>query len=411
MQDLEIRKVTLVPGIGGFWVNDQPAIQTGAEADGFFFKGKPVTPGFSAIREPSVAYCIMVELADGRVAYGDCVTVLNAGYAGRPPPLRTENLPRVEAALAAMYNAKKFKGFRQAAALLDDLDLEKELLTPVAYGMSQALLSAAALAKHTIMAQILIDEYQIQERYAAPGFAGSCGGQWEQNVEKAIMRRVAMFPQSAIQTRTQCEQLPEYVSWIIKRIDNLGGGEYQPDLHFDFHSSLGRMFDNDEDKICDYLSKIVRLAGHHQVYFEDPTVSSSASEACERMASLRHRLDASGPKCKLIADEWVNNPGEMLRFAKAKAAHAFQIKSPDNGSLVNTIQAIQTCKEHDVLPYLGGSCNETDISVRATVHVGIALGAWRMFTRPGLGFDEGLMVVTNETNRGMAQLNRTKESS
>jgi methylaspartate ammonia-lyase len=346
----------------------------------------------------------MIELADGRVAYGDCVTVLNAGYAGRPPPLRTENLPRVEAVLAAAYNAKKFKGFREAAALLDDLNLEKELLTPVAFGVSQALLSAAALTKHTIMAQVLIDEYQIGERYTAPGFAGSCGGQWEQNVEKAIMRRVDMFPQSAIQTRAQCEQLPDYVSWITKRIDSLGGSDYQPDLHFDFHSSLGRMFNDDEDKICDYLSKIVELAGRHHVYFEDPTVSSSASEACERMASLRQRLDTSGPQCKLIADEWVNNPGEMLRFAQAKSAHAFQIKSPDNGSLINTIDAIQTCKKYDVLPYLGGSCNETDISVRATVHLGIAFGAWRMFTRPGLGFDEGLMVVTNETNRTMAQL-------
>ena len=48
--------------------------------------------------------------------------------------------------------------------------------------------------------------------------------------------------------------------------------------------------------------------------------------------------------------------------------------------------------------------NETDISVRASVHVGIALGAWRMFTRPGLGFDEGIMVVTNEINRTKAML-------
>ena len=64
----------------------------------------------------------------------------------------------------------------------------------------------------------------------------------------------------------------------------------------------------------------------------------------------------------------------------------------------------ETCRRHGILPYLGGSCNETDISVRASVHVGIALGAWRMFTRPGLGFDEGIMVVTNEINRTKAML-------
>lgn len=374
------------------------------EPDGFFFKGRPVTPGFDSIREPSVAYCVMVELADGSMAYGDCVTVLNAGYAGRPRPLRVENMPQAAKALARLYDGKSFQGFRDAVALLDDLGLERDQATPIAYGVSQALLSATAISRRATMAHVLKDEYGIQERFPAPEFAGSCGGEWEQNVDKAIMRRVAMFPQSAIQTRGQCERLEEYVAWIVERVGHLAGGGYKPDLHFDFHSSLGRMFDNDEDRICDFLAKIIGAAGPYQVYFEDPTVSTFAAEACERMASLRARIDSRGLGCKLIADEWVNNPGEMLRFAQAKAAHAFQIKSPDNGSLVNTIDAIQTCRQHGVLPYLGGSCNETDISVRASVHVGVAFGAWRMFTRPGLGFDEGLMVMTNETNRAMAQL-------
>src|SRR3546814_18963593 len=105
--------------------------------------------------------------------------------------------------------------------------------------MSQALLSAAALAAHTSMARILLREYGIGH-HARPGIAGSCGGNWKQNVDKAIVRQIDMFPQSAIQTREQCDQLPEYVSWIHQRIRQLGKDDYRPDLHFDFHSSLGR---------------------------------------------------------------------------------------------------------------------------------------------------------------------------
>lgn len=229
--------------------------------------------------------------------------MLNAGYAGRPRPLREADIPRVQAALSVSFEGKVFEGFRAAAALLDGLELERDLLTPVAFGVSQALLSAAALAWRKPMAQVLRDEYQITEKYPVPELAGSCGGQWEQNVEKAIVRGVAMFPQSAIQTRAQCEQLPEYVSWIVKRIAQLGKAGYKPDLHFDFHSALGRMFDNDEDRVCDYLGRIVEQARPYHVYFEDPMVSSSPTEAMERMASLRARLDSQGPKCRLIADE------------------------------------------------------------------------------------------------------------
>src|SRR5690606_15089172 len=133
---MHISKISLVAGVGGFWVNDQPAIQMGAEPDGFFFKGSPISPGFSSIREPSVAYCVMIELADGQVAYGDCVTVLNAGYAGRPLPLRPDNMPRVAGMLSDLYDGKTFRGFRDSAALLEDMGLERDIATPIAYGVS-----------------------------------------------------------------------------------------------------------------------------------------------------------------------------------------------------------------------------------------------------------------------------------
>src|SRR3546814_19652083 len=118
--------------------------------------------------------------------------------------------------------------------------------------MSQALLSAAALAAHTSMARILLREYGIGH-HARPGIAGSCGGNWKQNVDKAIVRQTDMFPQSAIQTREQCDTLPDYVSWINPRIRQLGNDNYRPYLPFYFHSSLGNSLDNALDKVSDYL--------------------------------------------------------------------------------------------------------------------------------------------------------------
>src|SRR5438034_911477 len=146
-----IERVRLAAGIGGYWVQDQPAIQTQAEPDGFFFRGEPVSPGFRQIREPSEAYCVLLTLADGEPVCGDC----------------------------------------------------------------------------------------------------------RNNVDKAIARRLAMFPQSAIQTRAHCEDLPEFVSWIRGRIERLAGPDYRPDLHFDFHAALGRLLDNDESRIADYFAAIV----------------------------------------------------------------------------------------------------------------------------------------------------------
>lgn len=399
---LEIARICLVPGVGGYWSQDQAAVQMGAEVDGFFFVGEPVTPGFEAIREPSDAYCVLLELVDGQVAYGDCLTVFNAGHAGRPPPLLRKELPRAQAAVSVVYDRQKFRGFRDAAARLEFLDVEPDIAIPVAYGVSQALLCAASLANHTTMMRTLLHEYGVARPSRTPGLAGSCGGEWEHNVDKAIARRLAMFPQSAIQTRTECERLPEYVRWIRGRLRRLADNDYRPDLHFDFHAALGRAYDNDLGKIGSYLGTIVDLAKPSRVYFEDPLLSRTADEALERMAGLRACIEEMGLDCGLIADEWANAPGGVRKFAFARAAHAIQIKMPDNGSLVNTIEAIRTCQENEILAYLGGSCNETDISARTTVHVGVAFGAWRMLTKPGLGFDEGVMIMTNEMNRVLA---------
>lgn len=403
VRPIRIEAVRVVPGIGGHWINDQMAVQTGARPDGYFFEGPTSSPAFPAVRSPSVAYLVCLDMEDGHTAYGDCTTVANAGYAGRPLPLAQDGIAAVQAALRQGLAGRTFAGFREAAGALDALPLADGLRLPVEYGVTQALLGAAALANRCQMVDVLCREYGRPLPTRGPGFAGSCGGSWESNVEKAIVRGLDMFPQSAIQSRAECERLPEYAAWIAGRIGKLGAPGYRPDLHFDFHSSLGRMLDNDEDRVLDYLATICEKAAGLTVFFEDPMLSASPEEARARLGSLRAKLDARLPNARLIADEWANGPGNVRAFAESRAAHAVQIKMPDNGSLLTTIDAIQGCQEHGTLAYLGGSCNETDISSRASIHVGLAFGAWRMLTKPGLGFDEGLMIMTNEISRTLGK--------
>lgn len=403
LRPFRIESVRVLPGIGGHWINDQMAVQTGARADGYFFEGPTSSPAFPAVRSPSVAYLICLDLEDGQTAYGDCTTVANAGCAGRPMPLAADGIETVQNVLRQGLEGRTFEGFRAAAGALQAMPLPESMRLPVEYGVTQALLAAAALANRCQMVDVLCREYGRPRPTRGPGFAGSCGGSWESNVDKAIVRGLDMFPQSAIQSRAECERLPEYAAWIAGRIRKLGAQGYQPDLHFDFHASLGRMLGNDEDRILDYLATICERAGGLTVFFEDPMLSESPAEARERMGSLRARLDARLPNARLIADEWANGPGNVRAFAASGAAHAVQIKMPDNGSLLTTIDAIEGCQEHGTLAYLGGSCNETDISSRASIHVGLAFGAWRMLTKPGLGFDEGLMIMTNEVSRTLGR--------
>ena len=95
---------------------------------------------------------------------------------------------------------------------------------------------------------------------------------------------------------------------------------------------------------------------------------------------------------------------DIEAFADTGAADYLQIKMPDLGSLTNSVEAVLRCRRAGVGAYLGGSCNETDVSARLTVHVGLATGADYMLAKPGFGIDEALMVMRNEMLRTLALL-------
>ena len=91
-----------------------------------------------------------------------------------------------------------------------------------------------------------------------------------------------------------------------------------------------------------------------------------------------------------------------LFFADAKAGHMVQIKTPDLGGVNNTIEAVLYCKEKGIGAYQGGTCNETDRSAQVCVQCAMATQPDQILAKPGMGVDEGFMIVYNEMNRILA---------
>ena len=42
--------------------------------------------------------------------------------------------------------------------------------------------------------------------------------------------------------------------------------------------------------------------------------------------------------------------------------------------------------------FLGGSCTETDVSARVSVHLAVATRPTMQLAKPGMGVDEGVMI-------------------
>ena len=72
---MKIVDVICAQGKTGFFFDDQKAIKDGAKSDGAFYRGNPLTPGFTSIRQAGESISVLFVLENGAIAHGDCAAV------------------------------------------------------------------------------------------------------------------------------------------------------------------------------------------------------------------------------------------------------------------------------------------------------------------------------------------------
>ncbi|MST31733.1 methylaspartate ammonia-lyase [Acidimicrobiaceae bacterium USS-CC1] len=403
---MEIADVLCVPGLSGFFADDQAAIRAGAARDGFDYAGGPLTPGFDRIRQPGRSLSVMLVLDDGQVAVGDCATVQYAGAGGREAAFHAAAAKRlVEERVAPELVGRTVDSFRELDAAVFGLP---GLPAAVRYGVSQALLDAAARARRTTMAEVVRDEWATGSALRpVPVFVQS-GDDRYTNVDKMILKGVDVLPHGLINNvedklGADGGRFADYVGWVRDRILRLRADErYRPALHFDTYGTIGLAFGDETDRIARYLAGLVERAAPFTLRIEHPVDAGSRSAQVDAMVALRAALAEQGAPVQLVVDEWCNTLEDIEVFVAAHAADMVHVKTPDLGSIADTVTALLHVRDAGLLSYCGGTCNETDRSAQVCAQVAMACDADQVLAKPGMGVDEGLMIVVDEMARTAA---------
>ena len=409
---MKIVDVICSAGRTGFYFDDQRAIKGGAGHDGVFYVGQPVTEGFTAVRQAGESISVMLLLEDGQMAYGDCAAVQYSGAGGRDPLfLAADFIPVIEQYIKPELVGKEANDFRGLCAMMESIQVEgKRLHTAIRYGISQALLDAVAKATGRMMCEVVADEYgcTVSEN-PVPIFTQSGDDRYD-NADKMIIKGAQVLPHALINNvesklGTKGEKLADYVAWLRDRIlANRQSEDYLPVFHIDVYGTIGAAFGNNNyAAMADYIEELGRIAKPFHLRIEGPMDCDCDRETqIEALAGLTAELDRRGCDVELVADEWCNTLEDIKLFADAKAGHMVQIKTPDLGGVNNTIEAVLYCKEKGIGAYQGGTCNETDRSAQVCVHCAMATQPAQILAKPGMGVDEGFMIVYNEMNRILA---------
>jgi methylaspartate ammonia-lyase len=407
-----IQSVVLSAGRTGFYFDDQRAIKAGAGHDGFFYQGDPVTKGFSAIRQAGESISIMLVLDDGQVALGDCAAIQYSGAGGRDPIFLAEPFLRVlRDRVTPLLEGRALTSFREMAGEMDAVEVEHHRLhTALQYGLSQALLDAVARSRHLLPCEVIAEEYNTTvSTKPIPIFAQS-GDDRYKCVDKMILKGVDVLPHALINTvhgklGPRGEKLHMYVEWLRKRIlEKRVSEDYSPHLHIDVYGTIGMAFDHDVERMGVYLGSLAEVAAPFSLRIEGPVDMGERTAQCEMLGLLRAWLRERGIPVGLVVDEWCNTMDDVRYFAENQAADMIQIKTPVLGGIQNSIEGILYCKQHNLGAYLGGTCNETDRSAQMCVHAALATQPDQMLAKPGMGMDEGFMIVYNEMRRALALL-------
>ena len=409
---MKIKNVVCSAGRTGFYFDDQRAIKKGAAHDGVFYVGDTVTEGFTSVRMAGESISVMIVLEDGQVAYGDCAAVQYSGAGGRDPLfLAKDFIPIIDTYIKPTLVGKEADNFRQLAADMEAIQVNgKRLHTAIRYGVSQALLDAVAKATGRMMCEVVADEYgcTVSEE-PIPIFTQSGDDRYD-NADKMIIKGAQVLPHALINNvdtklGAHGEKLAEYVGWLRDRIlQNRKSEEYNPVMHIDVYGTIGAVFGNNNyTAMADYIQSLEEIAKPFALRIEGPMDCDTDRETqMVALAALTAELDKRGSTVQLVADEWCNTLEDIKLFADNRAGHMIQIKTPDLGGINNTIEAVLYCKEKGIGAYQGGTCNETDRSAQVCVNCAMATRPVQILAKPGMGVDEGYMIVYNEMNRILA---------
>ncbi len=399
------------PGRTGFYFDDQRAIKGGAKSDGFTYVGTPVTDGFHSVRQAGESISVMLVLEDGQVAYGDCAAVQYSGAGGRDPLfLAKDFIPVIEKYIKPELVGREADSFKGLSEMVESITIDgKRLHTAIRYGVTQAILDAVAKASHRMMCEVVADEYGCTITDEPLPIFTQSGDDRYTNADKMIIKGAQVLPHALINNvKTKLgehgELLEQYVAWLRDRVLALRKDEsYCPVFHIDVYGTIGAAFGNDNyEAMADYMARLEKAAKPFHLRIEGPMDVEDREKQMLALKNITKLLDDRGIDVEIVADEWCNTLEDIKYFADNRAGHMVQIKTPDLGGINNTVEAVLYCKAKGIGAYQGGTCNETDRSAQVCVQCAMATRPVQILAKPGMGVDEGYMIVYNEMQRIIA---------
>ncbi|MCK7490949.1 MAG: hypothetical protein MZW92_03490 [Comamonadaceae bacterium] len=406
------------PASSAFYFDDQRAIKSGAPHDGARLRRRARDPGLPGRpRSPARRLSVLLH-PRGRAArpWATAPPSSTPGPGGRDPLfLAADYLPLLERHIRPLLEGAEIGRFRDHGrrASRPSSSTAGALHTAIRYGLSQALLDARALATAGSWPR------SSARSTACPSSPSACPSSARAattatiNADKMIMKQVDVLPHALINNvETKLGQrrraAPRIHRLAGRRVSARSGPTRPtcPSLHIDVYGTIGVICALEPGRRR-RLPGLARARGRRvPALHRGPRRRRRRRPA--RSSSWRPSAASSGPRArrvKIVADEWCNTYEDVVDFTDAKCLRhgpdqdARPRRHPEHRRGRPLLHAPTAWR-----PTRAAPATRPRSRPSACVHAAVAARAERLLAKPGMGFDEGFMIVRNEMERVLAVL-------
>ena len=294
-------------------------------------------------------------------------------------------------------------------------EVTRPLAASVRYGISQALLEAAAYASGCSAVEMITSQYD----FSLPTEMVPLYTELRPTQLKSLGRIYAYRPGAIsvvypgvdpVKEVGERAEFSQRYTRMMKEAALAEGApnEFKPRILHSMKGAYSTIIGESTGKTLGRLSGLDTNARPYEVIVIDPMAWPERDKQIDKMKRLvdlmRLRVNMS-LKVAIHAD--IKTVQDVRDFVEAKAAHFVVLDPLQMGSLHAVIDGAQICRDAEIGVLIGGVSAETTRASRLTTHVALALQPDYILAKPAS--QVGIVTVNNEMNRILFELGHPKE--
>lgn len=253
----------------------------------------------------------------------------------------------------------------EPAVEYEEVVVERPLSPALRYCVSQILLTAQAQAQQKSAAECIAAAYNPDHSWQ-PAFiplhleidaaaATPDAAILSSHIASLGYKISAHNPQS--QLGTNGERLQRFIRQLTTLIERVTAPDYRPTIHLNVTGGLGQLFDQNIGRILGAVYGLEQAAKPYPLRITDPALLENSAQQIKFNRQLIDYIRMRGMKTEIAVSDPIQSLADVAQFIEVGAAHLIELVPSRLGTVQQSIQAIQICRQAQIGVLL---CQTTD---------------------------------------------------